>query len=307
MESENRYYYKVASPEYIKQADEVFNEELTKQLSGEYDRDHTNHIYKLGYPGEILQAAGFPDNKIEMLASQLTKKSVQKNHPFDIVNVKGLVNSLNNPIAVFVYGAKSKAQNVITELEQNGKKFLIGVHFNQEHRGTVISDIRGIHPRDNAEWLHWIQQGKLLYADKDKIQNAIAEQRSNPAEVNYLDLDFVAKIIKNFENPKFSMENVMIMDDYYNEALCHPAEIVENQVPAISNTTDNDKGKKVGKGWAALLNGTDGEKAATVAAGKEQTHVTHTSQTDAEKALHDKFEELIKEQEKQDKNQELKL
>lgn len=220
MMEEGKYYYRLASPEYIEQADKVFNEELAKQVSGSLE---SNHVYRLGYPGEILQSAGFPDNKVELLANHLTKKSVQVNHPFDLNDIKGLVKSLNNPIAVFAYGAKSKAQNVIIEQEHQGKKFLVGVHFNQEYRGTVVSDIRGVFPKDYAEWVNWIQQGKLEYIKKEKVQNLIAEQRSNLAEVSHLDLNFVAKIIKNFENPKFSMENVMIMDDYFDESKKHLA------------------------------------------------------------------------------------
>jgi hypothetical protein len=220
---EKKYYYRLASPVYIEQADKAFNSDLAKQVSGEFEKDHFHHIYQLGFPGEILQAAGFPDDKIEMSSVQLRNKSIDPNHPFDIKALKGLVSSLNDPIAVFVYGSKAKSLNVIIEQEYNDKKFLIGVHFNQEYRGTRISDIRGIHPRDTPEILNWIQQGKLEYVDKDKIQSLIAKQRINPAEVSHLDLDFVAKIIRNFENPKFSMENVTIMEDYFDEGKCHVA------------------------------------------------------------------------------------
>lgn len=218
-----KYYYKVASPEYIEQANNQFNDELSHQFKGHYALSHINHLYHLGFPGLVLQAAGFPDNKIEMLASQLYAKSIDPKHPFNISSLKNLVRSLNDPIAVFVFGSKSKAQNVIIEQEYNDKKFLIGVHFNQEHRGTRISDIRGIHPRDTYEILNWIQQGKLLYVDKDKIQDLITKQRINPAEVNYLDLDFVAKVVNKFENPNFSMENVLIMEDFFDESKNHVA------------------------------------------------------------------------------------
>lgn len=218
-----KYYYKLASPEYIKQAGIVFDGELDKQISGEYDKEHTSHIYHLGFPGEILQAAGFPDDKIEMSSVQLRNKSIDPKHPFEIKSLKGLVLSLNEPVAVFVYGSKAKSLNVIIEQEYKDKKFLIGVHFNQEYRGTRISDIRGIHPRDTHEILNWIQQGKLEYVNKDEIQKLMTKQRINPAEVSHLDLDFVAKIIKNFENPKFSMENVMIMEDFFDESKNHLA------------------------------------------------------------------------------------
>ncbi len=72
---------------------------------------------------------------------------------------------------------------------------------NNETEKEVENDIRGIFPKDNAEWLNWINQNKLLYVDKEKIQTLINQQRINLAEVEYLDLDSVAKVVKDFENP----------------------------------------------------------------------------------------------------------
>ncbi len=71
----------------------------------------------------------------------------------------------------------------------------------------MVSDIRGLYPKDNAEWLNWIVQGKALYIDKTRIQILINQQRRTLAEVEYLNLDSTAKIIKNFINPSFSEEN----------------------------------------------------------------------------------------------------
>lgn len=68
-----------------------------------------------------------------------------------------------------------------------------------------------------------------------------------------------------------------------------------------------DAGKKVGKGWAGLINGAGGEKTATVAIGKEQTPVSQQApQADAEKTLHDNFEELMKESEKEEQSRGIK-
>ncbi len=63
-------------------------------------------------------------------------------------------------------------------------------------------------PKDNSEWLNWINQDKALYIDKEKIQTLIDQQRTNLADVEYLDLDSVAKVVKDFVNPKVSAENV---------------------------------------------------------------------------------------------------
>ncbi|MEE1226354.1 MAG: hypothetical protein UHM08_04535 [Bacteroidales bacterium] len=40
--------------------------------------------------------------------------------------------------------------------------------------------------------------------NKEKIQTLIDKQRTNLADVEYLDLDSVAKILQNFENTSFS-------------------------------------------------------------------------------------------------------
>ena len=147
-----------------------------------------------------MHAAGFPYAPIEMAASRLASKSVQTNHPFDIADVYDLVFFINNPVAVFRYGTQAK--NIIVDIERGGKQYLIGVHFNQMRNDTIVSDIRGIFPKDNIKWLNWITQGKADYLHKEKIQTLIDKQRTNSAEVAYLDLDSAAKILQNFENPK---------------------------------------------------------------------------------------------------------
>ena len=125
---------------------------------------------------------------------------MQANHPFDIADVYDLVLFINNPVAVFRYGAQAK--NIIVDIERGGKQYLIGVHFNQSGPEVKVLSVRGIFPKDNHEWLNWITQGKADYLHKEKIQTLIDQQRTNSADVAYLDLDSVTKILKEFENPK---------------------------------------------------------------------------------------------------------
>jgi len=42
--------------------------------------------------------------------------------------------------------------------------------------------------RDNIDWIRWIEQGKMIYGNKEKIQVSIAQQRTNLAEVNNQDV-----------------------------------------------------------------------------------------------------------------------
>ena len=180
-----------------------FNEELQQQIDGTLPK---GHVYSLGMPNDILRSAGFPNVPIELSASHLEKKSIAAQHPFELKEIKSLVKALQDPMAVFAYGDKEKSQNVIVEIQHEGKNFVVGIHFNRKRGSAEISSIRGLYPKDNAEWLNWISQGKLLYVNKEKIQILIDQQRRNLTDVEYLDLNYVAKVIKNFDNPTLSEE-----------------------------------------------------------------------------------------------------
>ena len=154
----------------IDEINRQFNMELSMQVAGLLPK---GHIYKLGMPCKILLSTGFPYMPIELSSTRLAEKSKQNNHPYRISTVKDLVYAINNPVAVFSYGDRSKSQNVIVELQKDDKNFVVGIFFNQHRRGMQVSDIRGLFNKNNAEWLNWISQGKALYMDKQKIQALI--------------------------------------------------------------------------------------------------------------------------------------
>ncbi len=253
----------------LAEVNERFNEELQKQIDGTLP---AGHVYQLGMPGEILLAAGFPTMPIELSATRLSEKSRQANHIFKLSKVKDLVKEINNPMAIFRYG--NNAKNVIVGIEHNGKQFLVGVHFNQSHRGMEISDVRGIFPKDNAEWLNWISQGKADYLNKEKIQTLIDQQRINLAEVDYLDLDSVANILKDFQNPTIDGKNHSALSEntlpaepshdreaMRNEAvqlsdkLHTPIKIVEDVKDITHSNAEVERRKRNSKGWYDVRTG----------------------------------------------------
>ena len=253
----------------LAEVNERFNEELQKQIDGTLP---AGHVYQLGMPGEILLAAGFPTMPIELSATRLSEKSRQANHIFKLSEVKDLVKEINNPMAIFRYG--NNAKNVIVGIEHNGKQFLVGVHFNQSHGGMEISDVRGIFPKDNAEWLNWISQGKADYLNKEKIQTLIDQQRINLAEVDYLDLDSVANILKDFQNPTIDGKNHSALSEntlpaepshdreaMRNEAvqlsdkLHTPIKIVENVEDITHSNAEVERRKRNSKGWYDVRTG----------------------------------------------------
>mgnify|MGYP003306830739 CR=1 FL=1 len=148
----------------IKEINDRFNEELSKQIDGTLPK---GHIYRLGKPCEILLKTGFQDLPIELSSTRLEEKS----------------------------------QNVIVGLSKDNKNFVIGIFFNQLIKGNVVSSVRGLFYKNNSEWLNWIVQGKALYLNKKKIQILIDQQRTNLADVAYLDLNLVESLIEDFVNP----------------------------------------------------------------------------------------------------------
>ena len=157
------------------------------------------HVFELGFPGEILVNAGFPKEKeIQFKGSILTSK--ENKHAFSVLKLKGLVNKLSEPVAVFSY-LGDRGRNVIIDTKKRGKNYLVGIHFlDKKGYPLTVSSIRTVFPKDMEEWLHWFEQNKGLYVDKNKLQSLIIQQRINLADVNYLDLESTIRIIdENFD------------------------------------------------------------------------------------------------------------
>jgi hypothetical protein len=149
-----------------------FNSELQMQIDGTLPK---GHIYGLGYPEGNLLSAGLPNLPIELNAMRLTEKASENyRHPFNIAELKNLPKAINDPIAVFSYGDKTKAVNVITEIKAESKNILVGIALNPEINGKKlnINSIRTIFPKDFSEWENWISQGKALYLNEGKMEAA---------------------------------------------------------------------------------------------------------------------------------------
>jgi hypothetical protein len=178
----------------------LFNVQLQQQVLGTLPK---GHVYELGFPDEILSSIGIPNSPIQLRAEKLAEKAHENyGHPFDLLDVKDLPKAVQNPLAVFSYGDKSKAVNIITEIEKNEKKFLAGMALNPEvgGRNIDIHSIRTIFPKDTHEWITWINQGKGVYFNKEKTLGLLANRR-HPADVAETALKSATKIVQNFQNP----------------------------------------------------------------------------------------------------------
>lgn len=188
----------------LEETNNDFNAELELQIQGKHKPDH---VYRLGMPSQILLDSGLPNLPIELTASRLYLKSIQENHPFDIAALKDLPVKLQDPIAVFEYDKDPNVLNVIIEIQYSGKNFLVGINFNPKHTQLIINSIRGLFPKDNHEWLYWIEQDKAYHLDKEKVQKIIDQCRINFDNVENVNLDSVSNIVQNFQNVKRNFKN----------------------------------------------------------------------------------------------------
>ncbi|MDR2665380.1 MAG: hypothetical protein LBC21_03775, partial [Oscillospiraceae bacterium] len=154
----------------IQSISDRFDEELDQ-----YAETGEEHVFALGKPSKILSRTGFPARPIELASSVLDRKMGK--HDYAASDLKGLVLALQEPIAAFSYGDGNKAQNVIVDLSRGEKNLLVGVSFRGD--GADITGIRTLFYKDAAKWLNWINQGKLLYADMNKLQALVNQQRTN--------------------------------------------------------------------------------------------------------------------------------
>jgi len=212
-----------------------FNEELQKQIEGTLP---VGHVYNLGHPDEILRSAGVDDLPIQLAARRLKIKSEETyGHPFDLSEIKDLPRAINEPIAVFAYGDKSKAINIITRIEKGGKQFLVGVSLNPEVDGAKlgVNSIRTVFPKDMGEWVNWISQDKALYIDKEKVSELLANPR-NPEDVT--NNPTLIKKLQTFKNPAgvFIKTATERGTPSTNNNIQYADEKIKSQVKKVSST-----------------------------------------------------------------------
>ena len=192
----------------LKEVNDRFNSDLKNFI--EKGIFPENSRFELGFPSNKLLSAGFPNLPISMRVSLLNKKAGMERHPFSPSDMYDMVDALQTPIAVFEY-TKDNMRNLIIDLTRNGKHFLVGVTLNYRKGELAVNSISGLFPKENHEWIKWIQDGKAIRIDqKEKVLSLIDSLRTNPEEAERigLNLDSAAKIVRIFKNPNISEENV---------------------------------------------------------------------------------------------------
>ena len=180
--------------EILRSINSVFNDRLKLLING---ASIDYNPLELGNPSQILLNAGIPDLPIQMSVQRLIDKKSQTNHPFRLVSVVHMPESLANPIAIFQSKTRAECKVILTDMEDEGINIVVVIEINKPKSKFQINEIRSIYPKDNiTDILRWIvQDGLLEYCDKEKVLNWIGKQQSNSADVTHLIEDSV-KLVK---------------------------------------------------------------------------------------------------------------
>lgn len=188
-----------------------FNAELQSQIDGTLEK---GHVYKFGRPSSILIKAGLPDLDIELVASRLSDKSMQENHPFSLEEIKGLPNAIQHPLAVMVSATRLGSHVILTELKHGNDNFVVAVSVNKTKDKVEVNSIRSVHYRNKMNIINLIAEGLGTYYSPEMaewIEKTKIELRSKP-QYNSADvrakLNSAAKVVKNFDLSKFLDEKM---------------------------------------------------------------------------------------------------
>ena len=190
------------------------NERFNEQLEGLNKENAQGVILDLGYPSRILRSAGLSQRPIRLYGNKLLKKI--KKHGFSITDVRDLPLAINDPIAVFNNYGNEKNRAVLTELKTSQGNVLVTIEWG---KGTdaELNIVTSVFGKGNDGVVKWINNGYATYINKEKaldylrISAPIAEAQDSQELVS------AANIVRNFENPKVSGENVEENDDLYRD------------------------------------------------------------------------------------------
>ena len=188
--------------------DARFVNDLARYERGEMK---SNERFSLGMPRGIAREF-LPELPIEM-SQRVLRKSVEKKHSVPFSSLGELMSELASPIMVFQRA--DNAVGFLTEIkDEQGRNVFVAIELNRKEQkgGDVVevNDIRSLHGRDIQNIvLPIIENETLRWINKEKGSSYLSSASYNSQqEIDKKNLSRAANIVKDFENPKLSGENL---------------------------------------------------------------------------------------------------
>lgn len=233
-----------------------FNEELQRQIDRTLPK---GHVYQLGKPSAVLQAAGIPDLPIELRSDKLATKASEKyksNHPFELESVVNLPQAIANPIAVFDSNSSYGSKVILTELKDNkGNSFIVSLSTNvpRGFKRISVNSITSVYPKDDVKGIiGWVNRGdRLKYAEKNKFSSWIAQQMPHATDlaISTRELNVATNIVGSFVNPTLDEGKITSSVEELSETLNTPVHIIKDASEITDDNLGVQRQKRSSKGW----------------------------------------------------------
>ncbi len=99
---------------------------------------------------------------------QSVVRHVAEKHQLHHDRLRTLPSLLANPIMIFRSRTQADAFTVLLDARENGENLLVASHCRKDLKLGHIHDVRSVYPKDNQSILYWIDQGDLLFQNKEK-------------------------------------------------------------------------------------------------------------------------------------------
>ncbi len=192
--------------ESIEDVNVRFNAEVNRYENGEMGN---NEMFHLGKPNGIMEL--FLPNLPIVMRPRIINKASNTKHNVDIKSLRNLPSMISSPI--FVFKRSDKALDILTEIkDRDGKNVCVAIEMNKSIQNgsevLEVNDVRSIHGRDTENLIKPIvYNNTLVYVDKKKGLEWLSSASSNyQQEIDIQDLNSVANIVENFENPTIGEE-----------------------------------------------------------------------------------------------------
>lgn len=156
-------------------------------------------ILKLTSTPDVLIQLKVPQLPITMDVGNLAKiLSDKEGHNLSKLNVKQLPLAITEPIMVFESATRSNAFVLLTDIMNNGRFIMVAILLDRERQNIKVHDVVSAYTRRNIWYINEIENGRLLYQDKNKSLNW--------ARTNRLQLPKVRKLPERLLNDKLLTE-----------------------------------------------------------------------------------------------------
>lgn len=182
----------------------ALNDRFNEKLGTLSEENADSQIFDLGYPSPVLLAAGVQDNPLKLYGNKIIKKA--KEHGYSITELRNLPEAVANPIAVFNNYQQDGSRSILTELKTADGNFLVTLTVGKGGVDIDFNIISSIFGKAESSVVNWIEKGYATYLNKEKTLEYLHFPAPIAAAANTQELNDVAKVVQNFENPKFQQQ-----------------------------------------------------------------------------------------------------